>query len=192
MEPDNVRFAESLEVESSGFGEDGGEVLSVTKVTQPPEVFFKTTTTESEAVGEVETQRPTVVDFTFTESPTQMPLPQPPNLTEVVPELIEAVTAQPDAGREMSRFVMPPAGQWPPRVKSFVTPPPSNGVLRLSTGVVFHYRSGSSRYAFTYVEAQQACRSAGASIATPAQLQAAYEAGYHRCHAGWLMDQTVR
>ncbi|CAF91578.1 unnamed protein product, partial [Tetraodon nigroviridis] len=163
-------YTESLEVESSGFGEDGGDVLTVTKVTQTPEVFFKTTTTttEGEAVGEVETQRPTAVDFTFTESPTQKPLPQPPNLTEVVTELIEAVTAHPGAGREIGKFLMPP------------------------TGVVFHYRSGSSRYAFTYVEAQQACQSAGASIATPEQLQAAYEAGYHQCDAGWLMDQTVR
>lgn len=64
--------------------------------------------------------------------------------------------------------------------------------MPLSTGVVFHYRSDSGRYAFTYVEAQQACQSAGASIATPAQLQAAYKAGYHQCDAGWLMDQTVR
>lgn len=73
-----------------------------------------------------------------------------------------------------------------------MNPPPSNSALPLSTGVVFHYRSGSSRYAFTYVEAQQACRSAGASIATPAQLQAAYESGYQQCDAGWLMDQSVR
>lgn len=105
-------FAESLEVESSGCGEDCGDVLSVTKGTQTPEVFFRTTTTESEAVGEVETQRPTVVDSAFTESPTQMPLPQPPNLTEVATELIEAVTAQPNAGREISRFGLPHAGQW--------------------------------------------------------------------------------
>lgn len=98
-------------MEGSGFDEEGTDVLSVTKVTQSPEVFFKTTTTESEAVGEVETQQPTVVDFTFTESPTQMPLPlpQPPNVTE----LIEAVTAQPDSGREISKgFVMPHTGQW--------------------------------------------------------------------------------
>lgn len=98
-------------MESSGFGEDGGDVLSVTKVTQTPEVFFKTTT-ESEALGEVETQRPTLADFTFTESPAQKPLPQPPKLPEVVTEPIEAVTAQPDAGREISRFAMPHAGQW--------------------------------------------------------------------------------
>ncbi|KAJ7994796.1 hypothetical protein DPEC_G00253180 [Dallia pectoralis] len=59
-------------------------------------------------------------------------------------------------------------------------------------GLVFHYRSGSSRYAFTFVEAQLACHSVGASIATPEQLQEAYEAGYHQCDAGWLLDQTVR
>lgn len=100
-------------MEGSGFDEEGNGVLSVTKVTQTPEVFFKTTTTESEVVGEVETQQPTVVDFTFTESPTQMPLPQPPNATELVDELIEAVTAQPDSGREIRKgFVMPHTGQW--------------------------------------------------------------------------------
>lgn len=96
-------------MEGSGFDEEGPDVLSVTKVTQSPEVFFKTTTTESEAVGEVETHQPTVMDFTFTERPTQMPLPQPPNVTE----LIEAVTAPPDSSREISKgFVLPHTGQW--------------------------------------------------------------------------------
>lgn len=65
-------------------------------------------------------------------------------------------------------------------------------ILILFAGVVFHYRSGSGRYAFTYVEAQLACQRAGASMATPEQLQAAYQAGYHSCDAGWLLDQTVR
>uniref|UniRef100_A0A674H7G4 Brevican core protein n=1 Tax=Taeniopygia guttata TaxID=59729 RepID=A0A674H7G4_TAEGU len=62
----------------------------------------------------------------------------------------------------------------------------------LPAGVVFHYREGSTRYAYTFPEAQEACARIGASIATPEQLYAAYLGGYEQCDAGWIADQTVR
>ncbi|XP_057196591.1 brevican core protein isoform X3 [Triplophysa rosa] len=59
-------------------------------------------------------------------------------------------------------------------------------------GVVFLYRHTSSRYAFRFDEAKDACKHIGAQIASPDQLLAAYRSGYEQCDAGWLSDRSVR
>uniref|UniRef100_A0A671Q280 Aggrecan a n=1 Tax=Sinocyclocheilus anshuiensis TaxID=1608454 RepID=A0A671Q280_9TELE len=148
-------------------------VIYVDTITERPQVLLKPTSTENELQGKVVTYKPSVitsVEFPYTAlNISQLPLSPPPSSVDTV----EGVTDGTDLASDLSCLNETEA-------------------IMSTTGVVFHYRASSGRYAFDFFEAQLACQSIGAVIASAQQLQAAYESGYHQCDAGWLLDQTVR
>ncbi|KAM8930744.1 stabilin-1 [Pelodytes ibericus] len=60
-----------------------------------------------------------------------------------------------------------------------------------TTAGIFHFQSPRGKYQLTYPEAEKACESEGATVATFKQLSAAQQMGFHLCIVGWLQNWTA-